>query len=417
MSKRVLRNGGNKMKKILALCLAFCLFFTACKDTDGKESYVTIGDDIKSGIENLIDFTVNIENGKQPIILQLTDTQIIDAAQKRTTDSLDEKQTEYWATENMEKLCFLYLDEIITETKPDLIIITGDIIQGEFDDKGTSLLKFVEFMEGFKIPWAPIFGNHENESKLGVDWQCEQFENAKYCLFKQREFTGNGNYSVGITQDNKLLRVFYMLDSNGCTNASEESLANSHTVKSAGIALDQRDWYKESIKELKTEYPNVKISFAFHIPNAIFSEAFAEYTNLRGGRTRVYIDNIDNKGDGDFGFIGADVKGEWDSENTVWNDIKEYSVDSVFVGHEHANSASVMYDGVRFQFGQKSSAYHRLNWSMPNGKIVTSYLPSNESIPLVGGTVVPLDNSGAISEPYIYYCKDAGGQFKISDFK
>lgn len=406
-----------KMKRILALGLAICFIFTACKGTDSKEAYVTIGDDIKPGIENLIDFTVNIKDNKQPIILQLTDTQIIDSAQQRTTGSLKKEQAEYWATENIDECCFDYLKEIITETKPDLIIITGDIIQGEFDDKGTSLLKFVEFMEGFKIPWAPIFGNHENESKRGADWQCEQFENAKYCLFKQRELTGNGNYSIGITQNNKLLRVFYMLDSNGCTNASEESLANSHTVKSAGIASDQREWYKESIKELKVEYPNVKISFAFHIPSVIFSDAFAKYTNSRGGRTRVYIDNVDEKGKDDFGFIGADIKGEWDSENFLWNDIKEYSVDSVFVGHEHANSASVVYEGVRFQYGQKSSTYHRLNWSMSNGKIVTSYPPSKNNTPLVGGTVIPLDNSGAISKPYIYYCKDAGGQFKISDFK
>ncbi len=407
------------MKRILALGLAICFLFSACKSADSnKKTYVTIGDDIKPGIEGLIDFIVNVKDNKQPIILQLTDTQIIDSVQKRTPDSLSAEQTEYWATENMEKCCFDYLREIITETTPDLIIITGDIIQGEYDDNGTSLLRFVEFMESFKIPWAPIFGNHDNESKKGVDWQCEQFENAKYCLFKQRELTGNGNYSVGITQNDKLLRVFYMLDSNGCTNASEESLVNGHTVKSVGIASDQRDWYKESIKELKTEYPNVKISFAFHIPSSIFRDAFAKYTDLRGGRTRIYIDNFDEKGKDDFGFIGADIKGEWDIENTLWSDIKEYSVDSLFVGHEHANSASIVYQGVRFQYGQKSSTYHRLNWSMPNGKIITSYPPSNENnTALVGGTVIMLDNSGSISKPYIYYCKNAGGQFNISNFK
>ena len=407
------------MKRILALVLAICFIFTACKNADSNNiAYVTIGDDIKPGIEGFIDFTVNVKDNKQPIILQLTDTQIIDSAQKRTSDSLDEAQAEYWKTENMEKCCFDYLREIITETKPDLIIITGDIIQGEFDDNGTSLLRFVEFMEGFKIPWAPIFGNHDNESEKGVDWQCKQFENAKYCLFKQRELTGNGNYSIGITQNNKLLRVFYMLDSNGCTNASEESLANGHTVKTTGIAPDQRDWYKASITELRKEYPNVKISFAYHIPNVIFSDAFAKYTDSIAVRARVYIDNVENRVKGDFGFIGADIKGEWDTENALWSDIKEYSVDSVFVGHEHANSASVVYQGVRFQYGQKSSTYHRLNWSMPNGKIITSYPPSNENYTaLVGGTVIMLDNSGAISKPYIYYCKNAGGQFNISDFK
>ena len=71
-------------------------------------------------------------------------------------------------------------------------------------------------MNQYDIPWAPVFGNHDNESMKGVDWQCEQLKRAKKCLFLQRELTGNGNYTVGIRKGNELKRVFFMLDSNGC---------------------------------------------------------------------------------------------------------------------------------------------------------------------------------------------------------
>lgn len=75
-----------------------------------------------------------------------------------------------------------------------MIIITGDLVYGEFDDKGTCLLELIKFMESFDIPWAPVFGNHDNESQKGADWQCEQLEKAGNCLFRQRTLTGNSNY-------------------------------------------------------------------------------------------------------------------------------------------------------------------------------------------------------------------------------
>ena len=107
-----------------------------------------------------IDFIVEIESGRDPIVLQLTDTQIIDAAQARPgRTGVD---TSFWATDKVEERCYNYLTEIIEATDPDLIILTGDIVYGEFDDSGTSLLSFVEFMESFKIAWAPVLGNHES---------------------------------------------------------------------------------------------------------------------------------------------------------------------------------------------------------------------------------------------------------------
>ena len=142
-----------------------------------------------------------------------------------------------------------------------MIIITGDLVYGEFDDNGTAFLDFVAFMDSFGIPWAPVFGNHDNESAKGVDWQCEQLENAEHCLFKQRTLTGNGNYTVGIVQNNKLLRVFFMMDSNGCGAASDASMANNHTKKSVGFGDDQVEWFVEEAKRIKEASPDTKFSF------------------------------------------------------------------------------------------------------------------------------------------------------------
>ena len=123
---------------------------------------------IKTPAVDIPDYVIEIEEGRDAIVLQLTDTQIIDAAQARPNRVHDPV---FWATDQVEERCYDYITEIIGATNPDLIILTGDIVYGEFDDSGTALISFIKFMEGFRIPWAPVFGNHDNESEKGVDWQ------------------------------------------------------------------------------------------------------------------------------------------------------------------------------------------------------------------------------------------------------
>jgi len=151
------------------------------------------------------------------------------------------------------------------------------------------------------------------------------------------------------------------------------------------------------------------ISFAFHIQQFIFAEAFAKYGYDHAEKYQdIYIDFLKNKDDGDFGYIGRQIKNPWDENNAVWDGMKQLGVDSVFVGHEHCNSASVIYDGIRLQYGQKSSEYDRFNCLNSNGTITGNYTKTGTS--LIGGTVIPLSvEDGAISDPYIYFCENAGG--------
>ena len=81
--------------------------------------------------------------------------------------------------------------------------------------------------------------------------------------------------------------------------------------------------------------------------------------------------------------------------------MKKLGVDSIFCGHEHCNSASVVYDGIRFQFAQKSSTYDRYNVLDSQGHIVGGY--SLAGTPLIGGTAFSLSQEdGTIINPYIY---------------
>ena len=361
----------------------------------------------------LLDFVVDVPTGRDPIVLQLTDTQFIDAGQRRPGQTGIHEID--WATEMLDANGFNYIEETVETVNPDLIIITGDIVYGRFDDNGSVWTRFVNFMDAFDIPWAPIFGNHDNESAMGVDWQCAQLAKAKNCLFKQRELTGNGNYSIGLTQGGKLLRAFYMLDSNGCGDASEASLANGHTRNDfVGFAQDQINWYTETITLLHQYYPETPISFAYHIQSKIVTKAYAKYGCDSSTKGLVNIDKHQDKAEGDFGILQTALRGEWDDAETVWRGMKALGVDSVFLGHEHDVSASVVYDGVRIQFGQKSTAYDTLNWVKDaDGTLFSSPDVAGSdkyATPLIGGTVMTVSQSnGTFSNAYIFLCKNAGG--------
>ena len=398
-------------KKITALCMSALIVssLSAC-----GSSNVTAKPTVDPAL-GIPDFIVEVPEGRDPVVLQLTDTQIIDAGQARPgRGGVDEV---FWATDQVEERCYNFLYETVAATQPDLIIMTGDNVYGEFDDNGTAMVGLVNFMESLQIPWAPVFGNHDNETAMGVDWQCEQYENAEFCLFKQRELTGNGNYSVGIAQGGKLKRVFYMLDSNGCGNPSAKTLENPHFTRESGFGFDQIQWYTDQITQIKEVSPDVKISFAYHIQQAIFQDAYRQYgfTNAETSANPINIDLHEQKLDGDFGIIASDFD-SWDKGNGLWNEIKALGVDSVFVGHEHCISASVVYDGVRFQFGQKSSEYDQFLCVLNNGQLVPTRTKQGTS--LIGGTVIPLSEAdGSIVNPYIYYCRDAGGKIDWSKWK
>ena len=358
-------------------------------------------------VTTLVDFVVEVETGRDIRVLQLSDPQLIDYTQVREGDEV----SSIYSPEKTEEYCYRYIRQVVERYDPDLIIVTGDIVYGKFDDNGSMLKEYVAFMETLETPWAPVFGNHDNESAMGADWQCQQFVEAENCLFEQRSLTGNGNYTVGLVQGDELKRVFFMMDSNGAAQMSLETISNAHSKREVGFGDDQIEWYKETATEIITKSPKTKLSFAFHIQLAAFYYALSEYTSyplLEQGLEEAKVNLDENKEaaeNGDFGYIGAPTKSAWDHFYEVFDSFTELGVDSVFVGHEHNNSASINVAGIRLQFGQKSSQYDRFNKvidggviennKVVGGKIIGGY--NHEGTPIMGGTKITiLEEDGSI---------------------
>ena len=339
-------------------------------------------------ITDLVDFAVEVESGRDVVILQLTDTQIIDAGQARTMERLGNKNplTEQGKYTN----CYRYIEDAVKKTKPDLILMTGDLIYGEFDDTGKVFQGLIAYMESLNIPWAPVFGNHDNESMMGVTWQCEQLEQAENCLFKRNNLTGNGNYSIGIVQDGQLIETIFMMDSNGCTHAFADGYgalneagqpltynAGEKIKTEIGFGADQVEWLEESCKNIDAATGGtVGKLLAFHIPISQFAAGAYEsgYQSDQGlSNAELYTIGGDvTAQNGDFGTKGEAFKGIH-SEYGLWNILKKYNFEGVFCGHSHKNSVSILYDGIRLTFGLKAGTFDRyLESELGGTKIIVS---------------------------------------------
>lgn len=318
------------------------------------------------------DFVVQLEDKQEKRkikLLQITDMQVIDSTQRRTPDRLRQDEINAWKPDNFEKQCGNQIRSLIAQTKPDLIFITGDIIYGSFDDKGSTFEWFCALMDSLEIPWAPVFGNHDNESLRGVTWQCEQFEKSRNCLFKRGEVSGNSNYTVGIAIGDKLVRVLHMVDTNGCVASEDPSV-----IRKAGIYPDQIALIKENSSRIETAQKGKVPAFvAFHIPTEQFEKAEIK-KGYKNESRNFYTLGVDIQAkDNDFGCKMERMSPIRTEENFI-QILKECNVEAVFAGHCHNINTCICYEGIKWVFGLKTGQY---DYHMPGQ---------------LGGTLVSLEN-------------------------
>ncbi len=321
-----------------------------------------------------LDFVLDFDTDREIKVLQITDTQIIDSAQQRTANRLSASSVIKYATDQMNNLVYNELDALIAKEKPDLILMTGDNVYGEFDDDGTALQKLVEKMDSYKILWAPIFGNHDNETALGVSWQCQQFMESDYCVFNRRnEIGGNGNYSIGIAVQGKIQRTIFMMDTNGCANIS--GVANQEdkdAITTKFIFHDEQiNWYRSTAAKVNAYMGAEVPSFlCVHVPLAEVTTALVN----AGYQAKADTESVSHNYETNLGFKQARTVGSSAMSEFILPYLKAAGTDGTFFGHQHVNSISVEWEGIRFTYGLKTGRY-------------------DESPKQTGGTVITLNGN------------------------
>ena len=330
------------------LYLFFMVFALAgCNTTNTSDSISSSSKFIPSS-EFPCDFKVVSKNNRRFKILQLSDPQV--------------------AYPNHLEGVFDLFDYEINTASPDLITIAGDIVYGRYDTDGYILTQLCDKFESYGIPWAPIFGNHDNECPLGVQWQCDLFASYEHCLFKQRsELSGNSNYSIGCFIGEDLVHTIYMMDTKGCFINEING-----PIVPYGISDDQLEFITTTQEKAKA-YTGKDINgfVTVHVMPTVFNTACMEKYNTNTGPNMPEGGfEIPGNPDGDFGKVLSGVSRNYDGDGRVFDTYKANNIDGIFAGHNHLANASVLYQGIRMTFGLKSGKTDEFDINMLGGTII-----------------------------------------------
>ena len=110
---------------------------------------------------------------------------------------------------NFDRRIIRDLEAILDNVKPDLLLVLGDMVWKDAMDSKENMRKFVypvfEVVEKRNIPWAHVFGNHDNDDVGHTDFcQQEVYEEFALNLTKRgpEEIHGTGNFVLPIKSEN-----------------------------------------------------------------------------------------------------------------------------------------------------------------------------------------------------------------------
>lgn len=161
------------------------------------------------------------------------------------------------------------VERLIKEEKPDLIVASGDQVNGETSpDAQTAIFKFAELFARHEIPWAAIFGNHDQISNLDNSAAMAVMSNLPYSLSQPGplDVDGVGNYYVEVLAkgSSHSALTLYLLD----THAHHPD--QKHHPGYNFVQPSQIRWFKDtsqSLREAHKEYTHIHMNLAFiHIP-------------------------------------------------------------------------------------------------------------------------------------------------------
>lgn len=292
------------------------------------------------------------------------------------------------------------LTTAMTEASPDLVTISGDAAWYEASMPENYILNgyqdLCNFMDTFEVPYFFTFGNHDREYATVTDLKAI-IDNSKYGKIA---LSPNGvghdvNYSIDIYNKNdELIHTLIIMDTGSYKGFSLSKLTTV-TNPIAGVPyneyqgskiygtyfydncdLTQVDWYENEISRILNKsdrVSNSKSSLVIHIPFIEYHFAFEKYQNAVNNADTETIDSMQLIGKNTMsgsGACGAQF-GFFDKIKTLGNTA------SVTCGHDHKNSFSLLYDGVRLTYGVKTGAEYT---GAINGYTKTSIASNGEVI-------------------------------------
>ena len=265
-------------------------------------------------------------------------------------------QENYQLNPDTIKLITLALDK----EKPDLVVLTGDQIQGysgcylkDAERKVKHVIdQFLAPIKERNIPFAVTFGNHDDDCKCSKQIQMQHYLSYDNCVYSEpRSEEDPGTFALTVKDsDDKDALAIYLFDSGKAVMNG----ASFPPVKKEPIEWykNKRDSYKESLGEYLP-------GFVFqHIPVPEYFDAIEKVNFFTKGRVEAYKsrrntfyrlreDALRNGG------LMYEAPATPEENSGQFEALKEKGdVFAMFVGHDHNNSYFTNYQGIDLGYCQ-----------------------------------------------------------------
>lgn len=245
----------------------------------------------------------------------------------------------------------------IKEQKPDLIILTGDIILSKYQQ--VDAIKFAQMMEKIGVYWTAVFGNHETREEKGFyKWLLmKSFCDYPHFIgkFGPKELHGYGNHTINILgADGKINKTLFLFDSGRDINDEiRERYSLPKGLKGYDfIKREQIDFYENELDRIEKEQGKVESFVYMHIPLCEYEKAF----KLDDNKNYVPTGELEILYGSQYESVGCSPYNSGFFEKIV----ERGSTKAVFAGHDHVNDWCATYKGVYLVYScpQAYNAYH-----------------------------------------------------------
>lgn len=297
-----------------------------------------------------------------------------------------------------------YLIEI---TKPDLIVVTGDLITCSFND--VAYRKFSEFIDEFNIPWTVVFGNHDAETRADKPALLNIMQEFDNCITVQgpTNLKGLGNTIINLVNSkNEIINTLIIMDTGDMQNdAAHLERAgrgeNKFSTTDYGYNDAQGAWYSWVIDGLaKANNGKAPKSIIFsHIALQAYHYAveFGAYNyGIKPYDTECFF-SYETSFKGTDKELSAEAFAEYKYNDAFYKLVKEKNSTIAFVtGHNHSFGYDVLYDGIK------------LIGVIKTGNIYAAPRDDNGNR---GGTLLTISQDGDLTSQLYYATKDNKRQY------
>ncbi len=236
---------------------------------------------------------------------------------------------------------------VIATEKPDLAVLTGDIVTEQPAAKGWQ--QVINIFEQAQLPFVVTMGNHDAEV-LPKDTIYQLLLASPYYIGTRGDsnISGYGNCSVPLYGANGVAAVLYFLDSNDYQ--PHKALGDYDWIHADEIA-----WYRttsHTYQQQNAGKPLPALAF-FHIPLVEYKEMIAQGT---------YLGSYDE----------GEVCAAKLNSGMFTAFAEQGDVMGVFTGHDHSNDLIDTYAGIALAYG-RVSGYDAYGSLERGGRIIQLY--------------------------------------------